>query len=437
VAFLELDARAVAHAMAMTAEREGDVGDVYFERLEEVEVPPEGNPLGLRVWREEGLAVRLVRGQRTWIASRDSIDSAAFSHALRQVARVLPRAMPTPPRITARPWSEPAEAPELPSFAAEVERLIRASHTAFPLQLWTRRHRRSLQIIGKQLVPDEESESFFSCWAELPWGSFGTLLPELDEQAARTVADVLMERFLSRHAPTPEPFTGVVVLGPSAAAVFFHEAVAHTLEADTLALTGVPDGAIGVQLAAPNVDLLDNPAGGPIAIRRLTDDEGVPVVRRWLLRRGVVEQILADLRWAGDSGVLTPGAARRANRHLAPGPRSTHLELVPGDVRAEELLEEADGGLFLAAASRGNLDPFSGVFSLEVPCGRRIRHAELAERVGPLTLRGRVFEMLQAVTAASRTAHLAGAGWCAKGGQRLPVWATMPSVRLEGIEVSA
>jgi len=80
----------VARALAQIAERDGDVVDAYFERLEEVEIPPAEEPLGLRVRREEGLAVRLVRGGRTWLATRDTVGSRAFSQALRQVARALP-----------------------------------------------------------------------------------------------------------------------------------------------------------------------------------------------------------------------------------------------------------------------------------------------------------------------------------------------------------
>ena len=39
-----------------------------------------------------------------------------------------------------------------------------------------------------------------------------------------------------------------MVLGPHAAAVFLHEAVAHALEVDTLGLTGRPEGALGLTM---------------------------------------------------------------------------------------------------------------------------------------------------------------------------------------------
>ena len=44
-------------------------------------------------------------------------------------------------------------------------------------------------------------------------------------------------------------------------------------------------------------------------------------------------------------------------------------------------------------------------------------------------------DLLAAVTGVGRAARPAGAGWCAKGGQKLAVWATAPPIRLEGVEV--
>src|SRR6185369_8296645 len=121
-----------------------------------------------------------------------------------------------------------------------------------------------------------------------------------------------------------------LLLGASAAAVLLHEAVAHALEVDTLALTGDPAAAVGHRVGSDVLDLLDDPTGGPPGLRRRTDDEGMPVLRRWLLRRGVVEQPLADRRWARRSPTLHAGAGRRQSRHQAPVPRSLHLELLPG-----------------------------------------------------------------------------------------------------------
>ncbi len=478
----ELDTAAVARALAQIAEEPDDVVDAYFERREEVELPPEDDAPGLRVWREEGFAVRLLRGQRTWMASRDGIAEQPFAEALRQVARALPPVGYPPPRLRATlmpagasggPFgaagasgtagapgtfgaaraagtfgdSGPADARgaagfldlahELRDFPQAVARAIRAHHVGIPVRLTLRRHRRWLQVVGSRLVPEPQSESFYSCVLESQWGRHGALLPRLDAAAAEQVAAAAVGLFRARNAAAPASFRGVAVLAPAAVAVLLHEAVAHALEADTLARGGRPDAAIGLALAAPCLDVLDDPAAAPAEVARTSDDEGLPVSRRWLLRRGAVEQPLADTAWSRLSPALVPGAGRRGSRHLPPGPRSTHLELLPGDAAEGDLLAQANGGLHLPAASRGGLDALTGEFTLRFPHGRRIRRGALAEPVGACILRGQVADLLARATAVGRETVAAGAGWCAKGGQKLPVWATAPALRLEGVAVEA
>lgn len=434
--FSELDTAAIARPLSQIAENPDDVVDAFFERREDVELPPEGEPPGLRVWREEGFAIRLSREGKTWLASRDVIESRSFAEALRQVARALPSATYPEPALSVPPPADPPAAPELLDFPGAVARAVRAHHVGFPFRLTVRRHRRWVQVVGTRLVPAAETETFYSCTVESTWSRYGALLPWLDADAVTATAAAIVSLFRARQAPPPEPFEGVAVLAPPAVAVLLHEAVAHALEADTLALGGNPEAAVGVVMAASCLDVLDDPAAAPEGVRRSADDEGLPVVRRWLLRGGVVEQPLADALWARTSPVFLPGAGRRGTRHLPPGPRSSHLEVLPGGTDEADLLAEADEGLFLPEASRGSLDPLSGEFVLRFPFARRIRRGALAETVGPCALRGRVADLLTRVTAVGAEVRPAGAGWCAKGGQKLPVWATTPALRLEGVEIT-
>ncbi|MGD2115996.1 MAG: metallopeptidase TldD-related protein [Acidobacteriota bacterium] len=436
--FDHLDTAAVARTLSQIAEREEDLADALFERLEEVELPAEGASPGFRVRREEGLAVRLVRGPESWLAARDSLEPRDFSDALRQVARALPAAAYPEPRLAVQPWPEAPGAGALAEVPLAVGRAIRARHTAFPLHLTVRRHHREIQVVGPTLVPAAERESFYSLAAELPWGRWGMLAPSLDELGALAdrAAESLVERFRCRQAPAPAARRTPVVLGPHAAAVFLHEAVAHALEADTLGLTGRPEDAVGLQMGPAGFHVLDDPGSAPEPVRRTTDDEGASVLRRWLIRDGAVEQPLADRLWCRGSDELAPGAGRRASRHEPPGPRSTHLELLPGETGEDDLLDGAEGGLWIAEADRGRLDPLSGRFILEAPCGRRIRSGGRADPVGRFRLEGAVADLVERVAAVGSEPLATGAGWCAKGGRRLPVWATAPALLLESVEVA-
>ena len=433
--FADLDRAAVARTVSQLAQRSGDFVDAYFERLEEVELPAEGEPPGLRVRREEGFALRLVREGRTWLASRDDLRPRSFAEALRQVARVLPAAAYPEPRLEVPPWTDLPVETALHEFPSRLQRAIRQRHVAFPLRPTLRRHRRDLQVVGPGPVPDPERESFFSLSVELGWTRWGTLLTDLGPATVERVAEALVTLFRARHATPSSTFEGTVVLQSPAAAVLLHEAVAHALEADVLAQGGDPDAAVGVALGPETLSVLDDPTAAPEGVRRSTDDEGVPVSRRWLLRNGKVSQPLADSLWAASSEVLAPGAARRAHRHAVPGPRSTHLELPSGDTPEEELTTDAEGGLYATEARRGRLDPRTGAFQLDLPCARRIRGGAPADAVGPCRIEGTVADLLARITAVGSVSRPGGAGWCAKGGWKLAVWATAPAVRIEGVRI--
>lgn len=177
--FSELDTAAVARTLSQIAEQPEDVVDAFFERKEEIELPPEDEAPGLRVWREEGFAIRLVREGKTWLATRDAVESRPFAEALRQVARAMPSATYPEPALSTGPPAPPA-APELLDFPGAVTRAVRNHHVGFPVRITVRRHRRWIQVVGPRLVPGPESETFYSVAAEMAWGRHGALFARLD-----------------------------------------------------------------------------------------------------------------------------------------------------------------------------------------------------------------------------------------------------------------
>ncbi len=434
--FSEADASAVGRCLAQVAGETTEIADLFLERRRDLELRSEEAGPGVVERRDEGLAIRLVRRGHTYLAARDGFEASSLKSALREVARVVPASSYLVPELV------PGRAPEEPDrtglrdFPSEVRRAVRKRHAAFAFQLRVARHGRQVQLVGRRLVPEAQTEAFFSLAGTTPWGRFGTLVPELDDRCVEAVAGSLVDRFQARAAAPAKRFSGPIVLAPAAAAVLLHEAVAHALETDTLVLSGRPEAALGVSLGSDLLDVLDSPADMPSVLRRETDDEGLPVLRRWLLQKGRVSQPLADRFHADRSPHLLPGAARRASRHLPPVPRSTHLELVPGAHDAGQLLAGARG-IYFSEISRGNLDPLSGDLLVEFPYGRRFRSGQLGDWVGKCTLRGKVSAVLSAVEAVGDETEFAGAGWCAKAGHRLPVWATCPHIRLAGMEIGA
>ena len=427
-------AAAAGRCLAQVADEESDLADLFLEYRRELELRSERQGPGIVERTDQGFAVRLVRDGETFLSARDGFGEGALKSTLRDVARVIPVNAYSVPEVNPPDLPELQDDDALRRFPSTVRQAVRAHHVAFDFGMRLTHHTRRVQLVGQRLVPPPETEEFFSLVFSTPWGRFGALSAELDQACADSLAKSLVERFHARDAAPISRCKVPVVLGPGATAVLLHEAVAHALETDTLVLSGRPEAAIGVVLGSELLDILDSPGDLPPGLRRATDDEGLPVLRRWLLRGGRVNQVLADRFHAGSSPHLLPGAARRATRHLPPVPRSTHLEQVPGEEHPESLLQ-SNGGLYFAEVSRGRLNPLSGELVIEFSNGRRFDAGRLGERVGRGVLRGKASTVLSAIEAVGSETVFAGAGWCAKGGHRLPVWATAPHVRLDGLEI--
>ncbi len=430
-----LDLVAISRCLSQVVERDGDLVDAFFERQEVVEVPQEERAAGVSLRREEGAAVRLSRGRETWLATCDGLDPKSFHSAMRQVARSWPQATYPAPEMAVVAPESPDGATEVHRFPTQLTRALRQLLVAFPMRVRVRRHRRWIQVVCPQIVPEAESESFYSIEVRTPWATFGRLATHLGEAVASSVAQSLCDAFHAREAAPPAAGESALVFSAQATAILLHEVVAHALEADTLAAGGRIEAAIGLSMGPSSLSVLDDPGSSPIAVRRTTDDEGQAVARRWLLRQGVVEQPLADSAWAELSGALVPGAARRGDRNDPPSPRSSHLVLLPGDATTGSLLGEP--ALWVPEVSRGGLDVQSGICRLQVPFGYRIAGGELREPVGPFSIEGRVADLLGALEAIGSEPIETGAGWCSKGRRRIPVWATTPPIRLARAKVGS
>ena len=435
ISLAALDAPAVARALSLVATRPDDIADLYFERRLEAELPPPDAAIGFRVRRESGLAARLVRGDGSWLASRDEITGRAFADALRAVARALPPALPEPAQLAEAAAEESRPFAELAGFGGRLERALRRRLVGFPFRLAVRWHERELRVVTPHTATGVERERFASVEVKLPWGRCGLLAAELDDTAAEMLAERMIVHFRAREAAPPPAAHPPLLLAPGATAVALHECVAHALEADLLAATGSPAQADGVELGPGELDILDDPGSAPSGVARAFDDEGVPATRRWLLRGGRVAQPLADQRAARRWPELLPGAGFRSDRHAPPLARTHHLELLAGGTGEERLFELAQDGLYVAEIASGTLDVATGEFVLEVPGAQRIAGGEAGGWVGRFRVRGRITSLLGGVVAVGERRESAGAGWCAKGGQRRAVWATVPAVVVAGLEV--
>ncbi|MEM9406095.1 MAG: metallopeptidase TldD-related protein [Acidobacteriota bacterium] len=432
--FPRFEPSAVARALGYLPEGPGEFADGYFETLTETRLGEDGYAARSRA--EEGFSLRLTSSESTYVATRDSCSEADFRSAYRQVARTLPN---TPLVWREREgrevggFEEGGLSEELTSAPRRLRRRLGERGFGLRYRATFLRHHREVLVAASEFCGRVQRETFYSVELELPGGFWGTLLPSLGEGVTESLADLAAE--FARYAecrPAVVPPT-TVVLGPQAAAVFLHEAVAHTLEVDTLAASGDPRAALGMALASPALTVFDDPETAPRAVRRTSDDEGMPVVRRCLLRRGAVEQLIADRFWAEKVDGLIPGAGRRADRSYLPGPRSYHLEVMPGEESPQRLLSSVAEGIYVPLFVKGQLDSVRGTCRLDAPGALQIQNGEISGRLGRCRFQAPAADLLGAVAEVASDAQVTGAGWCAKSDQRLPVWATTPTLLLDAV----
>jgi hypothetical protein len=400
--------------------------------IEEVELPAEGEAPGFRLRREEGLAVRLVRAAGPGSRRATSIAPEAFAEALRQVARALPvgplPGAPSRPRPLARGaaaeelassrsrWPGRSAPTTWPSPCAS-----RSAATAGRCRWWVR-----AWCPGPRSRPSTASPPSFPGGAGEPscraggrprrrrggrrgrWSSAsGAATPAA---RGRTEAWWCFPRrprrcSSTRRWPTPSRPTP----WPS----------------------GHPEAAVGVTMGPRVALVLDDPGSapeGPPPDRR-RGRRGLPALAPALRRgRAAARRPL----WARGSDVLArePAAGRAATS--PPGPAVDPPGAPPREAAADDLR-----GRRRWRFPRPQVVPrHPRPRDRPLRAGGALRPAHPAGHPGgpggAASASWAAAGPTSRVAAVGREARPGGAGWCAKGGRKLPVWATAPALRLEG-----
>jgi hypothetical protein len=225
-----------------------------------------------------------------------------------------------------------------------------------------------------------------------------------------------------------------VLLAPAAAAVLFHELLAHPLEGDLLQRGASPlAGRHGERVFTIPLDVDDDPLVRHLPGSFTVDDEGFLARRRPLVRDGVLVGFLCDRAAASALGG-EPGNARRAGVHAPPRPRVSNLVVRGGAAPGDALRAEAE--IEVASLSGGTIEPRTGLVSLAVRSAAALRRGRRAEALAPFEIRGTAEALLAAVAALAGPGEpTAEPGWCSKDGEVVATGALAPWALLAGAEV--
>jgi TldD protein len=227
------------------------------------------------------------------------------------------------------------------------------------------------------------------------------------EKAVTTAQDLL-------DASYPKGGKSTVILDPGLVGLLAHEAVGHTLEADTVLSGAITRELYGQSIASELITMKDV---GPLKGGGWTpvDDEGVKCRDVTLIDRGILSGLLHNRETAYIMNTEPTGNARAWEYDFQPLIRMRNTLVEPGEWSEEEIIEETRNGYLLKGARTGQAD-VNAEFVFQVKEAYEVHEGELGELCRSVTMTGNAFEVLKTVDAVGTTSILdMGFGVCMKG----------------------
>jgi TldD protein len=248
----------------------------------------------------------------------------------------------------------------------------------------------------------------------------GLSLPTLAEAAGKEAIRLL-------DAPVCPTGPTTLVLGSDQLALQVHESVGHATELDRIfgseaAFAGtswVTSESIGSLRYGSEVMNVVADATVPGGLGTFGwDDEGVPGRRTPIIHEGVLVGVLSSRESAAQLGLARSGGTCRASGpDRSPLVRMTNVNLEPGDLSLEELLEGVTEGVYLETNRSWSIDDKRLNFQFGTEVGHRIVRGELGELVRNPIYSGMTPAFWGSLDAVSNreTWHLWGVPNCGKG----------------------
>ncbi len=204
-----------------------------------------------------------------------------------------------------------------------------------------------------------------------------------------------------------------VIINEELGGVLAHEAYGHACEID-LIKEGESVLKKGLKVGHEHLNIYDSPSKKLCGFCPI-DDEGNKSKDRVLIKEGVVNDFLQDLRY-GDGG-----NSRREDYSYFPYPRMSNTYIGKGDYSDEELFEEVKNGFMLCGMTGGQVNPLNGVFQFGGKYMYKIENGELKEIYKPMSFGGNILDIGFKIKAIGKEIKMLGDGWCGKNGQKVPV----------------
>ncbi|MBI2143325.1 TldD/PmbA family protein [Candidatus Woesearchaeota archaeon] len=236
-----------------------------------------------------------------------------------------------------------------------------------------------------------------------------------------------------------------LVVAPQITGIMVHESVGHPYEADRVlgreaAQAGesfISAKMLGTRIGSPAVNIVDDPTIRGSFGYYLYDDEGVKARERWLIRKGIITELLHNRETAAALGTKSNGSSRAVGYDREPIVRMANSIVKPGNHSEEELIESVKNGVFLKNFMEWNIDDKRLNAKYTGAEAYMIRNGKLAEPVWRPTIEISTPKLWSSVDAAAKNMEY-HAGTCGKAEpmQAIPVWFGGPSMRIRNVQLS-
>jgi len=175
-------------------------------------------------------------------------------------------------------------------------------------------------------------------------------------------------------------------------------------------------GKVGTVIASPKVTILDDPLMKDGACSTPFDAEGVATYTKEVIKEGVLQTLLHNLKTALKDGVKSTGNASKASFKSPVNVSPTNFYVQPGELGFDEILAELGDGLLITdlQGTHSGANPVSGDFSLAAK-GFLVGKGKIQRPVEQITVAGnfyKVLEDIEAVASDLKFGFPSGSGCC-------------------------
>lgn len=252
------------------------------------------------------------------------------------------------------------------------------------------------------------------------------------ERDLKKLAEKVGQRAVAKLSAPEAPVGEMpVILASKAGGTMIHEAIGHSLEADSVqkGISPVYAGKIGKKVANELITVIDDSTLPNQNGSYIFDDEGVKAEKTFLVENGILKNYLYDRYTASKDKLSSNAHGRRESYHCKPIPRMSNTYILPGKNEPEKIIHSVNKGLFVKKMGGGQVNTATGDFVFEVEEGYLIKNGEIGPLVRGAILLGNGPEVLKSIDFIGNDL-----GWsigiCGKDGQGVPVSDGQPTLRI-------